>query len=223
MSSSVNFEVVDVAAFAREQLPPVPARVLEVGCGDGEVARELASAGYRVLAIDPHAPEGDIFESVSLEEFAGAGPFDAVVANRSLHHIRGLAEALDKLAGLLRDGGTLIVHEHAWDRMDEPTARWYLSRLAAAHPHAPRSLEDLLAKWEADHADLHGYRELRSELDRRFDERFFAWTPYLHGELGGAEAEEEERAMIKSGAIRAIGFCYAGIRSSRASTNDSAG
>jgi SAM-dependent methyltransferase len=203
-------EAVDVGAFAREQLPPVPAKVLELGCGDGLLARELASAGYGVLGIDPHAPEGDIFESVSLEEFAGAGPFDAVVANRSLHHIHALRDALDKVAGLLRPGGRLIVHEHAWERMDEPTARWYLGRLAAGHPHEPRTLEHWLAKWEADHAGLHGYRELRSEFDRRFDERFFAWTPYLHSELDGAEAEAEERAMIESGAIRAIGFYYVG-------------
>jgi SAM-dependent methyltransferase len=203
----------DVAAFAREQLPPVPAALLEVGCGDGELARELASAGYDVIGIDPHAPKGDIFESVSLEEFAGTGPFDAVLANRSLHHIHDLGEALDKVAGLLRAGGTLIVHEHAWERMDEPTARWYLSRLAAAHSHAPPGLESWLAKWEGDHADLHGYRELRSELDRRFNERLFAWTPYLHGELGDAEVEAEERAMIESGAIRAVGFCYVGALS----------
>jgi 2-polyprenyl-3-methyl-5-hydroxy-6-metoxy-1,4-benzoquinol methylase len=34
-----------VAAFVREQLPPPSASVLEVGCGDGELARELDAAG----------------------------------------------------------------------------------------------------------------------------------------------------------------------------------
>jgi hypothetical protein len=46
--------------------------------------------------------------------------------------------------------------------------------------------------------------------DRRFTERFFAWTPYLYGELGGAEVEWEERALIEAGTIRAIGFRYVG-------------
>jgi SAM-dependent methyltransferase len=199
----------DVAAFVTAELPRTPARVLEIGCGEGALARRLASIGYRVVAIDPRAPEGDIFEPVSLEDFADPGPFDAAVANRSLHHIADLSGSLDKVARLLRPGGRLIVYEHAWERMDEPTARWYLGRHAAAHPHAPRGLEDLLAKWEADHAGLHGYGDLRSELDRRFTERYFAWTPYLYGELG-AEAEAEERALIDAGAIRATGFHYAG-------------
>jgi SAM-dependent methyltransferase len=200
----------DFAAFVQAQLPSGPVRVLEIGCGSGALARDLATVGHRVTAIDPRAPDGDIFERVSLEKFAGAGPFDAVVANRSLHHIASLPEALDKVARLLRPGGELIVHEHAWERMDEPTARWFLGHHDAAHPHAPRALGDLLAKWQADHADLHGYRVLRAELDRRFTERHFAWTPYLHSELGGADVEAEERALIEAGSIRATGFFYVG-------------
>jgi SAM-dependent methyltransferase len=201
---------VDVAAFVEAQLPAPPARVLEVGCGSGNLARALAAVGYRVVAIDPRAPVGDIFESVSLEEFGGTGPFEAVVANRALHHIPNLPRALDRIARLLAVGGLLIVHEHAWERMDEPTASWYLERRGAVDPDAPRSVEQCLTDWAADHAGLHGYADMRAELDRRFDERFFAWTPYLYGELGGREVEPEERALIDSGTIQATGFYYVG-------------
>ena len=79
------------------QLPTGPARVLEVGCGDGRLARELHELGYQVVAIDPAAPTGAIFQAVSLEEFADPGPFDAVVASRSLHHIHDLPGGLSKL------------------------------------------------------------------------------------------------------------------------------
>ena len=48
----------DVIAFVRAALPPPPARVLEVGAGDGELAAALAAAGYDVVAIDP-ASEAD--------------------------------------------------------------------------------------------------------------------------------------------------------------------
>jgi 2-polyprenyl-3-methyl-5-hydroxy-6-metoxy-1,4-benzoquinol methylase len=102
----------DVAAFMLRQLPPRPARVLEVGCGDGQLARTLAAHGYAVVGIDPNAPANDLFQAVALEEFRDPGAFDAVVASRSLHHIADLADTLDRIAGLLSPGGRLIVHEH---------------------------------------------------------------------------------------------------------------
>jgi SAM-dependent methyltransferase len=205
----------DLASFVHTQLPLPPARVLEIGCGRGELARTLDGRGYAVTAIDPEAPEGDPFQAVSLEQFVDPGPFDAVVASRSLHHIADLPSALDKIACLLQRGGRLIVHEHAWDRLDEPTARWYLERRAAADPAAAGSVAECLAKWQRDHGGLHGYATLREEFDRRFKQRYFAWTPYLYGELGGAEEveEEEERALIDAGAIQATGFYYVGERS----------
>jgi SAM-dependent methyltransferase len=200
----------DIAAFVQAHLPPTPAHVLEVGCGEGELARAVARLGYRIVAIDPQAPEGEIFEPVSLEEFSGSGPFDAALANRALHHIADLAGALEKVARLLRPGGRLIVHEHAWERMDEPTARWYLERRETIDPAAPRSVESCLADWNADHAGLHGSVEMLAALDRRFKERLFAWTPYLYAELGGAQVELEERNLVEAGRIRALGFIYVG-------------
>ena len=201
----------DLRGFVEAHLPGAPARVLEVGCGHGELARAIAALGYAVVAIDPDAPEGDLFQAVSLEEFADPGPFDAIVANRVLHHVADLPRALDKVANLLGSEGRLILHEHAFDRVDEPTARWYLEQRAAAGPGAPPSLESCLAEWEDDHAGLHGYAAMREELDRRFTERFFAWTPYLYGGLGGsADLEREEQALIDAAAIQATGFLYVG-------------
>ena len=165
--------------------------------------------GYRVVAIDPAAPEGAIFQAVSLEEFSDQARFDAVVASRSLHHIHDLAGGLSKLQRLLVPGGRLIVVEHAFDRFDEPTAAWYLEKRRAKGPHAPSSLQACLAEWEADHAELHGYPAMRQELDLRFTERWFAWTPSLYLELGGA-LKEEERRLIEAGSIQATGFQYVG-------------
>ena len=204
--------MVDVLDFVTAQLPPAAVRVLEVGCGDGRLARALGDLGYLVVAIDPAAPEGAIFQAVSLEEFADPGPFDAVVASRSLHHIHDLPGGLSKLQRLLVPGGRLIIVEHAFDRLDERTAGWYLEKRRAKGPDAPSSLQACLAEWEADHAGLHSYAAMRRELDLRFTERWFAWTPSLYLELGQA-LEQEERRLIEAGSIQATGFQYVGNRS----------
>jgi SAM-dependent methyltransferase len=200
---------VDVLEFVTAQLPPAPARVLEVGCGSGRLARALDDLGYRVVAIDPAAPEGPIFQAVSLEEFADPGGFDAVVASRSLHHIPDLADALWKLHRLLVPDGRLIVVEHAFERLDEPTARWYLEKRRARQRGAPSSVDACMAEWEADHAGLHSHAAMRRELDRHFTERWFAWTPSLYLELGDG-LEHEERRLIETGSIQATGFLYIG-------------
>jgi SAM-dependent methyltransferase len=127
--------------------------MLEVGCGEGELARALAAEGYEVIAIDPDAPDGPIFRRTTIEAFDDDGQFDAVVASLSLHHVDDLNGVLDKLVRLLR--GPLILNEHAWDR-----------------------LEPMTPEWEEEHAGLHGYAAMRPALDARFEERFFEWRPY---------------------------------------------
>ncbi len=127
--------------------------MLEVGCGEGELARALSDAGYDVVAIDPVAPEGDIFRRTTIEAFAEPEAFDAVVASMSLHHLHDLGVALDKLVRLLR--GPLIVNELAWDR-----------------------LEPMTTEWEEEHEGLHRYGAMRAELDARFDEQLFEWRPH---------------------------------------------
>jgi SAM-dependent methyltransferase len=199
-------------AFVETQLPAAPSRVLEVGCGRGALAQAVFQLGYQVDAIDPDAPAGAIFHAVTLEEFSDPGPFDAVLANLALHHIHDLGRALAKIRRLLRPGGRLIVNEHAWDRLDEPTARWYLEHLAATDRGAPSSLERCLDEWAADHAGLHTSAAMRTELDQHFEERFFVWTPYLNRELGKAIDDRAERALIETGEIQATGFRYVGER-----------
>jgi SAM-dependent methyltransferase len=202
--------------FLGEQLPPPPARLLEVGCGAGELTTALAVAGYDVLGIDPLAPQGELFRRIRLEDLeASEAPFDAVVASHSLHHIRDLPHALDRVVALLRRGGLLVLDEHGWDRADAATLDWlYNQRRAVAASglgEAPTSLEALHDEWEAEHLGLHGFDALSSAVDARFEERAFAWTPFLHRLVGGVATEVLEQALIDAGAIQALGFRYAGV------------
>jgi hypothetical protein len=184
--------------------------VLEVGCGhEGGVAPDLAAAGYDVLAIDPEAPEGQLYRRVTLEQLDDAGPFDAVVAGRVLHHVDPLAPALDKLVVL---APLLILDEFAWNHMDEVTTDWYEAqrRLLVAAGREPKGPPDL-GEWRARHQDLHPYETLRAEIDARYEQRHFEWCPYLYRWLEGPASEALEATLIDVGAIRPIGFRYAGV------------
>jgi hypothetical protein len=201
---------VDFTEFALSQLPEAPRRVLEVGCGrKGGVAPALAAAGYDVLAIDPDAPEGPVYRTVTLEEFDEPRPFDAVVAGNVLHHVRPLGAALDKLTTL---APLLIVDEFAWNHMDEPSVDWYEAhhRLLVAAGREPKGPADL-AEWRMRHSDLHPYETLRKEIDARYEERHFEWRPYFYRWLEGPASEALEEGLIAAGVIRPIGFRYAGV------------
>jgi SAM-dependent methyltransferase len=201
-----------VQAFVEQHLPPRPARVLEIGCGCGDLARALADEGFAVTAIDPHAPDGDVFQAVSLEDFANPEPFDAVIAIRSLHHIHDLEGAVEKMAQLLRPGGRIVIHEHAWERLDHDTARWYLDqRTAHGHDHgAPATAEDCIRQWNQDHCDLHTSAAMLAALESHFTQLYFAWAPYLHAELAPVVAAEQEQSLIDAGTIQATGFKFVG-------------
>ena len=98
---------------------------LDVGCGDGLLARKLAAPGRRVTGIDVSAAmiesarslsEDASEESGCLEFFEGdfmnmplpEGGFDFVSFVASVHHMDSTA-ALTKATALLRPGGRLVV------------------------------------------------------------------------------------------------------------------
>ena len=128
----------------------------------------MASSGFEVVAIDPDAPEGEIFRTVSLEDFTDPEPFDGIVAIRALHHIADLARAVAKMARLLRPGGRVVIHEHAWERLDQRTARWYLEQRASKDAASPPTLGRCMREWNADHQDLHTSAAIRGALEERF-------------------------------------------------------
>ena len=206
----------DLRGYVLSQLPPAPARVLEIGCGDGALSQALVAAGYEVVGVDPVAPDGEIFRRVSFDQYRPEHTFHAVVASSSLHHLPDLGAALDTVVAALEPGAALIVEEFAWDRLDRDTATWLYAqrRLHAARggASAPATIDALEADWKREHQGLHGFERLRTELDARFRERLFEWTPYLYRYFHDRDLSQAEREAIAQGAIRAIGFRYVGER-----------
>src|SRR5256885_17024938 len=88
-------------AWVKSTLPRPPARVLEVGCGDGRLARALKRRGYDVVAVDPRAPKGPIFRQSRIEDFDEARRFDVAVAGLALHHVDSLAGLFATFRGRL--------------------------------------------------------------------------------------------------------------------------
>ena len=199
--------------FVLAHLPPAPARVLEVGCGEGELARELAAAGYDVVAIDPKAPGGAIFRQIRLEDLEPDERFDAVVAVRSLHHIQSLDHNLARVARALSEGGTFIVDEFAWDRLDDVTAEWYEGQRRVLHAAGRSPSGPSASEWR-DYYEGHGvqrFEVLDRALERHFDRLVFEDVPDLWRYLGGPVTAELEESLVQAGAIRAIGFRFVGI------------
>lgn len=203
--------------FVLADLPRSPARVLEVGCGAGDLARTMDRAGYEVVAIDPAAPDGEIFRRIKLDELDPGERFDAVVAAFSLHHVTDLTVGLDRIRDVLRPGGLVLVEELGFDRLDEQTAEWFHGQrraLVAAGrlPSGPKTVAECRREWDDEHVGLHSADAMRSELAARFRPRSFSWQPALYRYLNGVAAEALERTLIDADAIRPLGFRYVGER-----------
>jgi ubiquinone/menaquinone biosynthesis C-methylase UbiE len=103
-------------------------RILELGCGEGNLSLELASRGVQVTGIDlstkrieraqskaaslrldtpPTFMAGDL-NTISLQNES----FDCVVAHDSLHHILMLGRLCDEVHKALRPGGHFLVIDY---------------------------------------------------------------------------------------------------------------
>jgi SAM-dependent methyltransferase len=104
-------------AFFDEVLPPAASRTLEVGCGEGRVARDLTTRGHAVVAVEPAASLAVAAAAASpSERYAVAdglalpfrdASFDLVVAYNVLQVVDELDQAVAEAARVLTAGGYL--------------------------------------------------------------------------------------------------------------------
>jgi SAM-dependent methyltransferase len=105
--------------FFEEIVPPPGRATLDVGCGEGRVARDLTKRGHRVTGIDAAptllsaAQEADPEGTYVLADAAALpfedGSFDLAVAFNSLMDIEDLAGAVRETSRVLEPGGRLCV------------------------------------------------------------------------------------------------------------------
>ena len=242
MSGSLSrpFPAEETLRFLERALPPAPARLLEVGCGDGAIAATLAERGYAVIALDESlavaassaaAPVTWVESNFLFYDGAAGGkPFDAVLFTRSLHHVAPLDRALDRAAALLRPGGRLLAEEFAFDRVTLPTARWWYdleSILVAAGILTPpdpalAAVRNPLGRWRQEHAHdppLPSGHDMLAAVRERFETGPAEEAPYLYryAHERAVPGEAAERAVrqifeVESRLVRERDIAAAGLR-----------
>ena len=199
----------DLRAFVRANLPEPPARVLEVGAGDGHLAGALRAGGYEVLAIDPE-PRSEDVRGVALADLdEPAASFAAAVAVVSLHHVGPLEQSCRRLGELVEPGGTLVVDEFDVGAFDLGAAAWWLEQRAAIGEPQPQTAEELVA----DHREhLHPLQRILAALEPHFELGLPLRGAWLHRwNLGDSLLAVEEEAIAR-GHLRAVGARLVGRR-----------
>lgn len=94
-------------------------RILEVGCGNGNVSRGIASMGYQVLGVDIDKESIELarsnnplpnldFRAEAAEDLKEHGSFDAIVCTEVLEHLDDPTVVLNYVKENLRPGGLFI-------------------------------------------------------------------------------------------------------------------
>lgn len=105
-----------------------PVRVLDVGCGEGQIAAELARAGFDVVGVDvaeePLRRARSRHPALDLRVVGDDGDwplqdasFDAVWAGETIEHVADTAAWLSEIRRVLRSGGTLLLSTPAHGRL----------------------------------------------------------------------------------------------------------
>jgi 2-polyprenyl-3-methyl-5-hydroxy-6-metoxy-1,4-benzoquinol methylase len=114
-----------VQAVAASGRPP---RVLDVGCGEGRFAAELARAGFAVVGVDvaeePLRRARALHPGLDLRIVPVAGcwdlpdaDFDVVWVGETIEHVADTAGWLSELRRVLRSGGSLLLSTPAHGRL----------------------------------------------------------------------------------------------------------
>jgi len=199
----------DVHAFVRAALPQLPARVLEVGAGRGELAAEMLAAGYDVVAIDPAGGPPPVRQVSLLDVDAPAGSFDAAVAVVSLHHVNPLRESLARLGYLVRKGGILILDEFDVERLDERAATWWIEQGLVQRRERPQNTATFA---EEMRAHLHPLARVAEALAPWFYVGEPVRGAYLHRWDLDPGLRNSEEALIAAGRHPATGARLVAVR-----------
>lgn len=118
--------------------PKSEIKILDVGCGNGNISLPLASLGYQVLGIDIDvATVEDLkrknrfsnadFKVINADKICGLGKFDCIIASEFFEHLRTPQEFAKLVHQVLNPDGILIISIPNGTSLLE-NCRWFLNR-----------------------------------------------------------------------------------------------
>ena len=203
----LDFFVARLEAW-RGSRPPSELRILDVGCGNGNIALPIASLGYTVVGLDGDAPSiaharaqaNDLglknveFRQGWMQEVEGQ-QFDIIIASEVLEHQKDPTAFLAQLKTLLAPNGLLLLSVPNGTSFEEFLRRY------STHTAIGRWLKRCIKKClRQDTVQSHASHP---------HEQFFSWpqlTRLLDRSGWGIEASSQAAAVFKE-------FFYLGGRS----------
>ena len=96
--------------------PQAGERILDLGCGDGQLTARLAAAGVNIRGVDSSAAmvaaarkRGILADEAAAEKLPCADAmFDAVFSNAALHWVRGQDDMMAEVHRVLKPGGRFV-------------------------------------------------------------------------------------------------------------------
>jgi SAM-dependent methyltransferase len=210
-------------------------RVLDVGCGTGQLTMELASVvgGANVAALDPseavvavcrsRVPEADVRVASAESLPFGDGEFDAVLAQLVVNLVDDPQRAVREMARVARPGG--VVAACFWDDEEMPLLR---SLWDAARAIAPEALADVSEQAQVGLADvevlrewwtvagLHGAELGEFEVAADYESFDDLWAPFAAGVGHSGQVygslDPDQQAAVRADAHRRLGSSQGAFR-----------
>jgi SAM-dependent methyltransferase len=191
-------------AFFEELVPEATASVLEIGCGEGRVVRDLAERGHTVVGVDPsptlvsYARLADDRSNYVVAQGEALpfsdNEFEIVIAYNSLQNVNDLSQVVAEAARVLAPTGRFCVCiAHPMTDMpnrfesEDPSAPFIITSY-----YGPRRVDDTVEQ-AGIQMTFHGWAYSLEEYMRAFEEAGLVIDLMREPRLG--EAPVERRSL----------------------------
>ena len=191
--------------FFEELVPEPAASVLEIGCGEGRVVRDLVAQGHRVVGLDPsptlasHARLADDRSSyvIGLGETLpfSDGAFGIVIAYNSLQNVKDLPRVVGEAARVLAPNGRFCacISHPMTDFPNRFESRDPSSPFVITSYYGPRRVEDSVER-AGIQMNFHGWAYSLEEYMRAFEQAGFVIDLMREPRLSEAPVERPSLA-----------------------------